>query len=286
MRTASAATIALLATGQFYMAELYTITLSGGTVLRYSAASSAITYGGNTWSLTGLKFERGNTRTVLGLETDTFDLTVFHDPSATDCQVNGVSFPEFVRAGGLDGATLQLDRAFMPTWGVTTGGLVTWFYGLVSDTIPGRTRTKITVKDFTEKLAAPLPINVYQVGCLHTLYDAGCTLSKAAFAASVTTGGGSTASIIQSANGQSAGYFDLGFLLFSSGVNNGVKRAIKSFSGGAFTVSPPLPAAPTAGDTFTAYPGCDKAQATCTTKFSNIANFRGFPFIPVPETAH
>ena len=26
--------------------------------------------------------------------------------------------------------------------------------------------------------------------------------------------------------------------------------------------------------------GCDKASATCQAKFANIANFRGFPFVP------
>jgi uncharacterized phage protein (TIGR02218 family) len=52
-----------------------------------------------------------------------------------------------------------------------------------------------------------------------------------------------------------------------------------------FTLLNPLPLVPSAGDAFTAYPGCDKTQATCTTKFANLGAFRGFPFIPQPETA-
>jgi len=47
----------------------------------------------------------------------------------------------------------------------------------------------------------------------------------------------------------------------------------------------PLPFAPNAGDAFTAYPGCDKTQNTCTAKFNNLANFEGFPYVPAPETA-
>jgi len=47
-----------------------------------------------------------------------------------------------------------------------------------------------------------------------------------------------------------------------------------------------LPFAPAAGDVFTAYPGCDKTQATCASpKFSNLVNFEGFPYVPAPETA-
>lgn len=37
---------------------------------------------------------------------------------------------------------------------------------------------------------------------------------------------------------------------------------------------------------FTAYPGCDKTNGSggCA-KFANTARFKGFPFVPVPETA-
>ncbi|NCB04172.1 MAG: hypothetical protein EOM69_01445, partial [Clostridia bacterium] len=34
------------------------------------------------------------------------------------------------------------------------------------------------------------------------------------------------------------------------------------------------------GDDFTVTAGCDKRAETCSGKFSNIANFRGFPHIP------
>ena len=46
----------------------------------------------------------------------------------------------------------------------------------------------------------------------------------------------------------------------------------------------PLPNVPAVGDTFSVFPGCDKTKTTCAGKFSNIARFRGFPFVPVPET--
>jgi hypothetical protein len=43
---------------------------------------------------------------------------------------------------------------------------------------------------------------------------------------------------------------------------------------------------PSNGDTLNAIAGCDKLQATCTSKFSNLVNFAGFPFVPKPETAY
>ena len=36
------------------------------------------------------------------------------------------------------------------------------------------------------------------------------------------------------------------------------------------------------GDAFIVYPGCDKQQSTCA-MFGNLANYRGQPYIPVPE---
>ena len=68
-------------------------------------------------------------------------------------------------------------------------------------------------------------------------------------------------------------------------MNNGASRSVKSYTPGVITLSLPLLAAPGVGDTFNAYPGCDKQQATCTNKFSNKVNFGGQPYIPLPETA-
>jgi hypothetical protein len=42
---------------------------------------------------------------------------------------------------------------------------------------------------------------------------------------------------------------------------------------------------PVAGDNFVVYKGCDKTMTICQNRFSNLANFRGFPFVPPPELA-
>jgi len=61
-------------------------------------------------------------------------------------------------------------------------------------------------------------------------------------------------------------------------------------AGGHLTLSLPLPAVPSAGTPFIAWPGCDGQQATCENKFNNNRGsgrnrFRGQPYIPVVETA-
>jgi hypothetical protein len=81
-------------------------------------------------------------------------------------------------------------------------------------------------------------------------------------------------------------YYDNGQIVFVTGPNAGLTKAIKSYFGRTFFFNSPLPFSPNAGDMFVAYPGCDKQQSTCgTSKFNNLVNFGGFPYVPVPETA-
>lgn len=212
MKSASAGLITLLNTAvQFVMADLYTFTLVGGTVLRYSAAEIDLVVGGNTYSKSGLKFERGKYRAVAGLEVDQLDVTIYSDANAL---VSGVPFQQFVRNGGLDGAQVKLERFFSSSWTDTSNGTIALFVGRVSTAQAGRTVTKLTVKSLLELLDIPMPRNIYQPGCLHTLYDAGCTLNKSSFSTNMTCGAGGT-KISFSISGGNAGK------VMSAAVTNG-----------------------------------------------------------------
>jgi uncharacterized phage protein (TIGR02218 family) len=77
--------------------------------------------------------------------------------------------------------------------------------------------------------------------------------------------------------------FTLGVVTWTSGANAGRKAEIASFAGGAITLFE-APVRPIAiGDAFTATAGCDKQFATCSAKFGNGVNFRGFPHMPGEE---
>jgi uncharacterized phage protein (TIGR02218 family) len=79
----------------------------------------------------------------------------------------------------------------------------------------------------------------------------------------------------------SAGFFTHGVLSFTSGLNSGKSFPVRVHSD-ADTVSLwEIPAETvSASDAFTITAGCDKLSETCKSKFSNLANFRGFPHIP------
>jgi uncharacterized phage protein (TIGR02218 family) len=80
------------------------------------------------------------------------------------------------------------------------------------------------------------------------------------------------------------GWFTAGRLTFAGGANKGQSVEIKEHrveAGGvrlSLWQTMPDPVAP--GDTFTVTAGCDKRAETCTAKFANIVNFRGFPAMP------
>ena len=82
-------------------------------------------------------------------------------------------------------------------------------------------------------------------------------------------------------------YFNEGYITFLTGPNAGITRGVRQYANasGQVLLWIPLPNAPTLGDSFNAFPGCDKQQSTCNTKFGNLINFAGKPYIPIPETS-
>ncbi|OVE46683.1 DUF2163 domain-containing protein [Chromobacterium violaceum] len=282
MRNATSALQALLESGRaFFMADLYTFSLVGGTIARYTSADVDLTVGGQTFSSKGPLFKRGRTRLTLGLEVDTLDLTINTDARHT---LNAVPWLHAARVGALDGAAVRLERVFLTDWTDTSAGSILLFEGRVADVKPSRTELKLTVKSELELLDIQMPRNLYQPGCLHTLFQGGCGLSKAAFAVNGTVGGGSSVNRIPCALTQAAGHFALGTIRFNSGPNAGVIRSVKDYTPGVVTLSTPLVVPCNVGDGFTIYPGCDKTKGTCLAKFNNVINFRGHPYVPAPET--
>lgn len=272
----------LLANNQFVMADLYTITLAGGFVARYTNSDGDLTVGGNLYASDGPIIGRSRIRTVIGVEVDTLDITLAAQPQHT---LNGTSWFAAMRAGALDGARVQVDRFFTPSWGSSQYATVIGFAGRVS-TIPeiGRTSSHITVKSDLELLNIKMPRNLYEPSCINTPFDASCALSKPAYTTASAVNSGSSLTQINCGLGQAAGYFDLGVITFTSGANVGITRSIRRYSPGVITLALPLVSACAVGDTFNARAGCDGLKATCSGKFNNLPNFRGFPFIPVPES--
>ena len=278
MKTASTALINLLAANtSLLMADLLTITPLKGSALYLTSADIDIV-SGQTFSSKGIQFKRSKISSAVGVKVDALDLSLYGN---TGTLVAGQGLMAAAVAGVFDGAIIRLDRAFMQTWGSVVGTLLQ-FLGTVGQVDVGRTEVRINVNSQIELLNIHMPRNVWQPGCINTLYDSACGLVRTAVAGS--TSGGSTAQIINSNLTNPDNYFNLGYVTYTSGVNSGITRTIKSSlnAGGQIMLMNSFPSAPSTLDTFNAFHGCDKQQATCN-GYGNLARYRGFPYIPAPD---
>ena len=128
----------------------------------------------------------------------------------------------------------------------------------------------------------------FQAGCDARLGDARCgiNLESAIYRGTgmVTDPLRDRAFLASGLAGFEAGWFTAGTITWTSGANAG--RVTEVLSHGLTDAIATLtlleaPVRPiTEGDSFLTRAGCDKRIATCSAKFANVANFRGFPNIP------
>ncbi len=293
MKPTNAALNALLASSEFIQVDAYIFYLVDGTILTYTSGDRDIVYGGARYSAggeeSGAIFNGGQNTSLnwkVGLEVDTLTF----DVAPRNATVEGYDWFTAIRVGLFDGAQFALGRFYLPptNYDDTSAGLLIVFNGKVGEIGINRTKVTFNINGFTELLNQPMPRNVYQANCLNTLYDSACTINQASFVVNGTISSGSTGSILHCSLGQATDYFSQGKMKFTSGVNNNLWRTVQQYTNGSpslININVPLYTAPSNGDTFIIYPGCDKTMSTCTNKFNNLANFRGFPFIPENSTA-
>ncbi len=288
MKTISTAFLTMLQTSETLVeADLYQFTLPSGSVFYWTSAQQSITYNGNTYLAAYLDsqpgFRRGATKTTVGLNADDLEIDIEYDAST---RINNMTPAAFALAGGFDNAKVVVSKALAPDWSnPVVNGVVNLFTGIVGEVQADSGMVKLTVNSMLRMLNTAFPRNYFLPQCNHALFDAGCTLSASAYAFNGTVSATGTATSFDTNATAADGYYALGSVLWLTGANAGLKSFVKSYANasGAFTLAYPI-SPPASGDTFTAYPGCDKTQATCTSKFANLAHFRGFPFVPTPET--
>jgi uncharacterized phage protein (TIGR02218 family) len=296
--TSAGATVALLATREAMFATLIQFSLlNGAGSLYYTSSDWPLKFNGNTYQTamnSGVVIDRKGSKAKIKWNIGTHVNTLAIDVLANNAKVNGQDFFAAVKQGVFDGATVTFYRAY---WNRTTSfmnpilpvGVVQMFAGHVAQIDSSRSKVTFTIKDYMDLLNIQLPRNLYQGGCLNTLYDTACTLNANSF---METGGvtsGSSASVVNNTTlTGTTGVYDQGKITFTSGLNNGISRSVKQYINGSPTtiaLLSPFPNTPANGDTFKVFQGCNKTQSTCNTKFSNLINFRGFPYIPENSTA-
>lgn len=96
----------------------------------------------------------------------------------------------------------------------------------------------------------------------------------------------STSVFRDSARLEVADYFGEGTIVFTTGANAGLKPLeIKTHAvDGTLTLHSPCHYAVAIGDAYTLIPGCRHRLEDCSVKWSNIANFGGFSYVPTQST--
>jgi hypothetical protein len=150
----------------------------------------------------------------------------------------------------------------------------------------------ITVKGLDHQFAQYIPKNLFSNRCMWSLYGAGCAPvggtgpSRAAHTHSFTVGTGANVIYVDWGTPPSDwANYSLGTITFTSGAAAGTTRSISQATAQGCILSYPLYENPATGDAFTATHGCDHSKnANGCAFFNNLANFRGFPFIPPAQS--
>lgn len=278
---------ALIASKLFVYADCFTIALNDGvTVLRYTSYQQDVsvvpldspmraTFVAGDVLISGMKF-----KLQIGVSVDEQDVKLSCKPTSL---INGTPFMLALMQGFFDGATINRDRFFAAGLGKPWMGGAPMFHGRVStlDSV-GRTEAQIKVKSQLVLLNMNMPRTLYAPNCVHTLYDSECTLNRNSFVAHAATTGASSSSVL-AWTGATADY-QLGSVYIENGAGVTEVRTIKAVDPGvSITLAYPLTFVPATGTLFNAYQGCDRTFARCTA-FANTDHFKGFRFVPAPET--
>lgn len=288
MKTAAAPLVTFLnANTVGALAELYTLALLGGTTVRLTTAYADISWGGNTFTAAGSGTApglapRGSIQERYGLDVGSLNITLLAGDAAL---LGGVRLPLAAINGALNGARMKVERAVLDAPGGTVQGVLTRFEGTVSQVKPTSTQVEIDLAPDLEELNREVPRNVFRPACNHDLFDAGCGLARASFLYTTTVTVGSSTTLVNLNHVYASEPLAGGTLTFTTGALAGVKRTIREkVSSTQVRLAVPLPSAPAVGDGVDITLGCDKTRGTCSVTFSNINRFRGFPWVPAPET--
>lgn len=292
--------------------DLYTFSLIGGTVFRWSGGnapltvpaagfpSASINAGANRTFALGPSFGRSKVTTKIGIDPSELDIAVYSSGAVS----GGYTFAQMAHLGLLDGATVELDRFFAPasTSGIaldTSLGCLVWFRGKVADIEIGRSVVTVKVKSPLNRLATTqFPARLYASTCSHVFGAPMCGYDRVAGknGAGASTGWGqqsitALAGSVQSAihasyvPGTTPSPYIEGTITGLTGANAGASRTIDNHAAGVVYFAKPFLSPVSVGDTFQLLPGCSHNSDYCDTVLNNLARFGGFPNIPPPEAA-
>ncbi|GAA0548058.1 putative phage protein (TIGR02218 family) [Rhizomicrobium palustre] len=270
MKSLQPALAAHLASGTTTLCWCWKITRGDGAVLGFTDHDQPL-------SVAGITFEAATGFTASEVQSG-LDLSI--DNLTVEGALSSDSINEADLAAGLfDCAAIEIWRV---NW-ADASQRVLMRKGTLGEVKRGKTGFSAEMRGLTAALNQPVG-RAFGHSCDAMLGDARCKVALTPITGSVTTVTDTRRFSVSGLSGCAAGWFAEGVLHFTSGANVGRSALVKrhALAGSAVTLelwqAMSKPIAPS--DAFTLTPGCDKQFATCQTKFANVVNFRGHPYMP------
>jgi uncharacterized phage protein (TIGR02218 family) len=271
MKTISDGLKAHLASEVTTIATCYKITRKDNTVMCFTSLDKNIEYEGVTY-ISSSGFDRNEITSSLSFKEENKVL-------------ESILISEYIKeqdllTGKYDNAEIEI---FIVNYEDLTAGKMILFKGFFGKVSYKDDKFNVELYNLSSKLDATIG-NFYTPTCRAKFCDDKCGLIEAnyIFLGAINTVVSNSEFYCDdyAIKLKEAGYFNYGYVTFTSGNNNGISMEIKSFSGGNIVLMMDMNFTISVGDTFTIVVGCDKKFYTCKNKFSNIVNFRGEPHVP------
>jgi uncharacterized phage protein (TIGR02218 family) len=285
MKTISAALEAHYASGSTTLALLVKVTRADGEVYGLTGHNAPIFY---PKSVSGVLYQTGAAAPQLAAIVRSAGVNV--DNSEIEGAISDLFTVDDIEAGDWRAARLDIMRV---NWADLSMGHELIGVGELGQASHDGRAFKVEFMGRTHKLGRVITRH-YLPTCDADLGDARCgvdieALSIVGTVSAVTDNRVFTATHTGSPSTWAADYHTYGRLLWLTGANTGRGMEIReNTAGGIFTLQLGMKRAIAIGDTFKAYPGCNKLKKTapgvyggdCVVKFANAVNFRGFDEIP------
>lgn len=270
-----------LSTSQSFLScDLYELKLKSGISYYWADTDADVNYGGHTYKGDGPIITREKIATNSTVSVDKLSVTI--TASQSD-QIGGVPVLEVAHNGGLDGATLDLRRAFFDDAGKVIE-CIDLFHGTCEVTQGGGFILKISAKSVVQKLNIEYPNRRYYPQCPYSIYSKECGVDIKTYRKKAKVTAVTGTNTVQIDIPFEDGYYTAGGMEWISGPLAGQATQIMDSKNSTIIYMSATNTSPRIGDVAYIYPGCDKTPTTCKNKFNNFSRNRATPYVPLKET--
>lgn len=270
-----------LSTSQSFLScDLYELKLKSGISYYWADTDADVNYGGHTYKGDGPIITREKIATNSTVSVDKLSVTI---TASQNDQIGGVPVLEVAHNGGLDGATLDLRRAFFDDAGKVIE-CIDLFHGICEVTQGGGFILKISAKSVVQKLNIEYPNRRYYPQCPYSIYSKECGVDIKVYRKKAKVTAVTGTNTVQIDIPFEDGYYTAGGMEWISGPLAGQATQIMDSKNSTIIYMSATNTSPRIGDVAYIYPGCDKTPTTCKNKFNNFSRNRATPYVPLKET--